>query len=49
MDPAEVADRVVAIRNDEFWLLTHPEWKNVLAERLRMMTESNQLHRCVGG
>ena len=50
MDPAKVADMVVnAIRNDEFWILTHTEWKDVLAERLRLMIESNQLHRGFGG
>jgi NAD(P)-dependent dehydrogenase (short-subunit alcohol dehydrogenase family) len=50
MDPAEVAAMVVAaIRSDEFWILTHPEWKNVLAERLKLLTESNQLHQGFGG
>jgi NAD(P)-dependent dehydrogenase (short-subunit alcohol dehydrogenase family) len=50
MDPAKVADMVVnAIRNDEFWILTHAEWKDVLTERLRLLIESNQLHRGFGG
>jgi len=50
MDTAEVAETVVnAIRNDEFWVLTHPEWKDVLTERLRLLIESNQLQRGFGG
>ena len=50
IDPADVAAMIVnAIRNDEFWIVTHPEWKNVMAERIRMMKESNALYTGFGG
>lgn len=49
-DPLEVADMVMhAIREDEFWIITHSDWKDVLKERIRVMTESNQLHTGFGG
>lgn len=48
--PADVANMIVAaMEKDEFWILTHPEWKNVLQERVRMLKESNQLHTGFGG
>jgi NAD(P)-dependent dehydrogenase (short-subunit alcohol dehydrogenase family) len=50
MDPAEVADLVVkAIAANEFWILTHPEWKKVLKERVAAMIRDNSLHRGFGG
>ncbi len=49
-DPAEVADLIVnAIRNDDFWIITHPEWKNVMTERVAAMARDNSLHRGFGG
>lgn len=49
-DPAMVADLVVnAIRKNEFWILTHPEWKNVLKERVAAMIRDNSLHSGFGG
>jgi NAD(P)-dependent dehydrogenase (short-subunit alcohol dehydrogenase family) len=49
-DPAEVADLVVrAILEDEFWIITHPEWKNVLAERVAAMQRDNSLYTGFGG
>ena len=49
-DPAEVAELVVqAIMADEFWILTHPEWKNVLVERIAAMKRDNSLHTGFGG
>jgi NAD(P)-dependent dehydrogenase (short-subunit alcohol dehydrogenase family) len=49
-DPAEVADLVVkAILADEFWILTHPEWKNLLKERVAAMIRDNSLHTGFAG
>ncbi len=49
-DPSEVADMVVkAILADEFWILTHPEWKGVLKERVAAMIRDNSLHSGFGG
>lgn len=49
-DPSEVADMVVrAIHADEFWILTHPDWKDVLAERVAAMQRDNSLHTGFGG
>jgi NAD(P)-dependent dehydrogenase (short-subunit alcohol dehydrogenase family) len=49
-DPSEVAEMVLsAIINDEFWILTHPEWKNVLADRVAAMQADNALHMGFGG
>lgn len=44
MDPAEVAGLVVrAIRENRFWILTHPEWKQILHRRLALLDESDAL------
>ena len=49
-DPAEVAEMVVnAIRHDEFWILTHPDWKNVLKERVAALDRDNSLFQGFGG
>jgi NAD(P)-dependent dehydrogenase (short-subunit alcohol dehydrogenase family) len=49
-DPSEVADMIVnAIVEDEFWILTHPEWKNVLQERVAAMIRDNSLHSGFAG
>jgi NAD(P)-dependent dehydrogenase (short-subunit alcohol dehydrogenase family) len=50
MDPSRVAELVCnAIVNDDFWILTHPEWKNVMKERVEAMIRDNSLHRGFGG
>ena len=44
--PAEVADQVVeAIRTDRFWVLTHPEYNAVIAERTKSMLETGAIVR----
>lgn len=49
-DPAEVADMVFdAICRDEFWILTHPEWKEVMAQRVAAMQRDNSLFSGFGG
>ena len=49
-DPSEVAEMVVnAILNDDFWILTHPEWKNVMKERVDALIKDNSLYRGFGG
>ena len=38
--PAEVAEMVFeAVRSNEFWILPHPDWIDVLAERVAGMRE----------
>lgn len=47
--PAEVADRVLdAVLNNDFWILTHPEWNEVMRQRVEGML-SNQLVTGFGG
>ena len=47
--PADVADRVVtAIRSNDFWILTHSEWNEVMEQRVAGM-KSNQLVTGFGG
>jgi NAD(P)-dependent dehydrogenase (short-subunit alcohol dehydrogenase family) len=49
-DPAEVAELIVqAIVRDEFWIITHPDWKDVLEERVAAMKRDNSLHTGFGG
>lgn len=49
-NPAEVADLVLAaIQNDDFWILTHPEWNKVMIDRVAAMAKDNSLHRGFGG
>ncbi len=49
-DPAEVAGMIVnAILKDEFWILTHDEWKNVLRDRVDAIAKDNSLYRGFGG
>lgn len=49
-DPSEVAGMIVnAIVKDEFWILTHDDWKNVLQERVAAIAKDNSLHRGFGG
>lgn len=45
LDPAEVAEMVLdGIRNDRFWILTHPEWVDRLAERVALMRDGRLEH-----
>ena len=47
--PEAVAGMVVdAIRNDDFWIITHPQWKEVMLERAAGM-QNNQLVTRFGG
>ncbi len=47
--PAEVAGMVIAaIKNNDFWILTHPAWKTVLQERMDGLVK-NQLVSGFGG
>ena len=40
LDPAAVADMVHdAIVGDRFWILTHPEWPGIMADRAAAMRE----------
>jgi NAD(P)-dependent dehydrogenase (short-subunit alcohol dehydrogenase family) len=40
MDPAKVGDLVVdAVRSNRFWILTHPDWFEVLEQRVKDMPE----------
>jgi NAD(P)-dependent dehydrogenase (short-subunit alcohol dehydrogenase family) len=45
LDPAVVAEMVRdAIIDDRFWILTHPEWPAIMADRVAAMAEG-RLHR----
>ncbi|MDG1946022.1 MAG: SDR family NAD(P)-dependent oxidoreductase [Halioglobus sp.] len=47
--PIDVAEMIItAIRENHFWILTHPEWKNVMQERAAGMVDS-QLVTGFGG
>jgi NAD(P)-dependent dehydrogenase (short-subunit alcohol dehydrogenase family) len=49
ISPDAVADMiVVAIKNNDFWILTHPDWKTVMQERVGGMMD-NQLVTGFGG
>jgi NAD(P)-dependent dehydrogenase (short-subunit alcohol dehydrogenase family) len=49
-DPSEVADMVCnAIVKDDFWILTHSEWKDVLTKRVAALVGDNSLYRGFGG
>ncbi len=50
MAPEKVADMIVnAVRTNDFWIITHPEWKNVMKERVAAMGKDNSLHNGFGG
>lgn len=50
MDPASVADLVLkGMRANDFWILTHPDWHDVVSERARLMREDNALYAGFGG
>jgi NAD(P)-dependent dehydrogenase (short-subunit alcohol dehydrogenase family) len=45
MDPAEVAELVVrAIRENRFWILTHPEWKEIVRKRAEALAGHDDLY-----
>lgn len=49
-DPSEVAGMVCdAIVKDDFWILTHAEWKDVLTKRVAALVEDNSLYSGFGG
>jgi NAD(P)-dependent dehydrogenase (short-subunit alcohol dehydrogenase family) len=49
-DPAEVADLVVtAIREQQFWILTHPEWNDILRHRVDALATEGRLTHGFGG
>ena len=49
-DPAEVAELVVrGIREQRFWILTHPEWKDVLRGRVEALASEDRLSGGFGG
>jgi NAD(P)-dependent dehydrogenase (short-subunit alcohol dehydrogenase family) len=50
LDPIAVADMVVhAIRSQQFWILTHPEWKGVLQNRIKALVDDDSLSSGFGG
>ena len=49
-DPSEVADRVIqAIIKNDFWILTHEDWKPILEQRVASLIRDNSLHEGFGG
>ena len=49
-DPSEVADMVMdAIVNDDFWILTHSEWKEIMQARAAALSNDNSLYTGSGG
>jgi hypothetical protein len=45
MDPAEVAGLVVrGIRENRFWILTHPEWKQIVKKRAELLASDDALY-----
>ena len=50
MDPTAVAEQVLqAIIDNDFWILTHTQWKDVLIERTAAIARDNSLHTGFGG
>lgn len=50
MDPSDVADMIVnAIRKNDFWIITHPDWKGVMKQRVAAMEKDNSLFTGFGG
>lgn len=49
LDPIDVADMILnAIDQDDFWIITHPEWKEVMKQRVAAMGD-NKLFTGFGG
>jgi NAD(P)-dependent dehydrogenase (short-subunit alcohol dehydrogenase family) len=50
MDPGDVAKMVVtAIKKQQFWILTHPDWKDVLRDRVEALVTEDRLAGGFGG
>jgi NAD(P)-dependent dehydrogenase (short-subunit alcohol dehydrogenase family) len=50
LTPESVAEQVVsAIREQEFWILTHPDWVDVLRKRVEGMEDGHRLVSGFGG
>ena len=50
LSPESVAEQVVhAIRSQEFWILTHPDWIDVLRKRVEGMEDGRKLVMGFGG
>lgn len=49
-DPAEVADLVVhGITTNQFWLVTHEPWKQIMVDRAQALATDGSLHTGFGG
>ena len=49
-DPAEVAEMVYdAIVKNDFWIITHPAWKDLMKERVAAMARDNSLYAGFAG
>ena len=49
-DPVEVADMIVnGIAANDFWIITHADWKDVMVERAAAMKRDNTLYTGFGG
>ena len=49
-DPAEVADMIAkGILANDFWIITHSDWKDVMVKRAAAMKRDNSLHTGFGG
>ena len=50
MDPIEVADLIIkGVMANDFWIITHPDWKDVMIKRAEAMKLNNSLHTGFGG
>ena len=50
MDPAEVADLIIkGVMANDFWIITHLNWKDVMIKRAEAMKLNNSLHTGFGG
>jgi NAD(P)-dependent dehydrogenase (short-subunit alcohol dehydrogenase family) len=50
MEPSDVANLVVrGIREQRFWILTHPDWKDVLRHRVDALVSDDRLTHGFGG
>lgn len=49
-DPADVADMIIkGITDNDFWIITHSDWKDIMIERAAAMKRDNSLHTGFGG
>ena len=50
MDPLEVANLIIkGVMANDFWIITHPDWKDVMIKRAEAMKLNNSLHTGFGG